>query len=358
MPTIQAVKPVARQRVRRLSILDTPTPDACALARFGAGLSRAMERAHVDTRVVDASLLGHADVAIVQHDCDAASGELADHVGRLSVPSIAVLHSVPKSPTAQQRSSVHAIAAAADRLVVMSRAAYACLSREYAVDRGRIAVVPYGATIPGPMRMKRPSRPTILTWGWLAPGDGVERVIDAMASLKDVPGQPRYVVAGPTHPRVLAVDGDSYRDARIEQARRTGVTGSVSLDARHYDGVMLSTLLQQAAVIVLPYDTTEQTASAVLVEAIAHGRPVVATAFPHAVELLSNGAGAVVDHDDADGLAAVLRQVVTQPRLSGAMAAEARRLAPDMAWSAVAAEYLRLANELVAQLAGASAAPD
>ena len=41
-----------------------------------------------------------------------------------------------------------------------------------------------------------------------------------------------------------------------------------------------------------------------LVDAIAAGRPVVATAFPHAVELLSSGAGIVVDHDDPEALAA------------------------------------------------------
>lgn len=89
--------------------------------------------------------------------------------------------------------------------------------------------------------------------------------------------------------------------------------------------------------------------SAILVEAIASGRPVVATAFPHAVELLSGGAGILVDHDDPDALAAALRQILTQPRLAGAMAAEARQLAPDFAWSTVAAAYAALGQRLVAE---------
>ena len=73
---------------------------------------------------------------------------------------------------------------------------------------------------------------------------------------------------------------------------------------------------------------------------IASGRPVVATAFPHAVELLGSGAGIVVGHDDPDALASALRRVLTQPRLAGAMAAEARRLAPEMAWPVVAGAYV------------------
>ena len=101
--------------------------------------------------------------------------------------------------------------------------------------------------------------------------------------------------------------------------------------------------------VVLPYDSTDQVTSGVLVDAIASGRPVVATAFPHAVELLASGAGIVVDHDDPDALAFALRRLLTEPRLAGAMAAEARRLAPTMAWPVVATAYLALAQRLLAE---------
>jgi polysaccharide biosynthesis protein PslF len=41
--------------------------------------------------------------------------------------------------------------------------------------------------------------------------------------------------------------------------------------------------------------------------------------------------------------------VLTQPRLAGDMAAEARRLAPEMAWPVVAEAYLTLAQRLLTQ---------
>jgi glycosyltransferase involved in cell wall biosynthesis len=188
-----------------------------------------------------------------------------------------------------------------------------------------------------------------LTWGLIGPGKGIERVIDAMSSLTDLPGKPRYLVAGRTHPKVLAADGEAYRDARKEQARRRGVEDSVCFDTGYRNVPMLTDLIQSAAVVVLPYDSTDQVTSGVLVDAIASGRPVVATAFPHALELLSSVAGIVVAHDDADGLASALRRVLTQPRLAGDMAAEARRLAPEMAWSVVASAYLNLAHRVLTQ---------
>ena len=91
---------------------------------------------------------------------------------------------------------------------------------------------------------------------------------------------------------------------------------------------MLTALIQSAAVVVLPYDSTDQVTSGVLVDSIASGRPVVATAFPHAVELLGSGAGTVVGHDDPDALVAALRRLLTDPRVAGSMAAEARGWRP------------------------------
>ena len=123
-----------------------------------------------------------------------------------------------------------------------------------------------------------------------------------MPSLQTLRPRPRYLVAGRTHPKVLAADGEAYRNARIEQAWRNGVAGSVDFDADYRDVPSLTALIQSSAAVVLPYDSREQATSGVLVDAIAAGRPVIATAFPHAVELLSSGAGIVVDHDDPDAL--------------------------------------------------------
>jgi glycosyltransferase involved in cell wall biosynthesis len=171
-------------------------------------------------------------------------------------------------------------------------------------------------------------------------------VIDAMPSLQGLPGRPRYVVAGRTHPKVLAADGEAYRESLRERARSLGVADAVSLDTGYLGSDSLRTLIQSAAAVVLPYDSTDQVTSGVLVEAIANGRPVVATAFPHAVELLSGGAGIVVRHQDQDALASALRQVLTQPGMAGAMAAEARSLAPGIDWPVVAKLYLALAQRL------------
>jgi len=66
--------------------------------------------------------------------------------------------------------------------------------------------------------------------------------------------------------------------------------------------------------------------------------------------LLSTGAGLVVPQRDPVALAEAIRSVVTNPDLADSMAAEARRLAPDLSWNAIAGQYDVLAEQLLAAL--------
>jgi glycosyltransferase involved in cell wall biosynthesis len=190
-------------------------------------------------------------------------------------------------------------------------------------------------------------RPQLLTWGLLGPGKGIEHAIDALALLQDVRPRLRYTVAGVTHPKVHARHGDAYRDSLVRRTWETGVAGSVTFDDAYRDVPTLTGLVAAASLVVLPYDSQDQVTSGVLVDAIAAGRPVVATAFPHAIELLSSGAGLLVPHGDPVALAVAIRRNITEPGRLEAMATEASRLAPTLGWSAVARQYQRLCDDVV-----------
>jgi polysaccharide biosynthesis protein PslF len=359
-------------------MLSTYSPTVCGLATFSAALAKGLEAAGSDVSVVRvadpepsasprvvgelvggsaqsiaacADLLSQSDVAVIQHEYGIYGGidgdDVVEVMRQLTVPSILVAHTVPRNPTPHQKSVLEEVARLADRVVVMSDAASERLLRCFDVDRHKVSTIAHGATIPQGAQSKRAGRPTILTWGLLGPGKGVERVIDAMGSLQELRGRPQYVVAGRTHPKVLMAEGEVYREARIEQARASGLAGSVSFAPEYRSVSSLAVLVQSCAVVVLPYDSTDQVTSGVLVDAVASGRPVVATAFPHAIELLGTGAGIIVDHDDPDAMVSALRRVLSDPRLAGSMAAEGRRLAPTLAWHSIAMSYVALAQRLM-----------
>jgi polysaccharide biosynthesis protein PslF len=360
-------------------ILGTYSPTPCGLATFSAALARGLTARGADVSVVriadgdvseepnvagelvngsassvaaTSEILNHSDVAVIQHEYGLYGGPDGDEViqimAGLLIPSIVVVHTVLKHPTPHQRSVLESVIALADQVVVMSEVARQRLCAGFAVDHHKITVIPHGAALPSTNGVQHPDRPTILTWGLLGPGKGIERVIDAMASLKSLPSPPRYLIAGRTHPKVLAAQGEKYREALVAQAKRLGVADSVSFDAVYRTPEELTALIQTATVVVLPYDSKDQVTSGVLVDSLASGRPVIATAFPHAVEALGSGAGTVVAHDDPDALVAALRQLLTDPHVADSMAAEARGLAPTIAWPVVANAYLGEAQRLLA----------
>ena len=78
------------------------------------------------------------------------------------------------------------------------------------------------------------------------------------------------------------------------------------------------------------------------------GKPVVATAFPHAVELLSSACGIVVPHEDPEAIARALGRLFTDPALEASMRAQARREAERLAWPAVGDRYLELLHRVLA----------
>jgi len=377
--TTPLISVLPRRRARTYGILSTYPPTACGLATFSAALARGLEAngatagvvrladgtVSTDPRVLAemtngapaslaeaAEVLDDCDIVIVQHDYGLYGGadgeEVVEVLRRLTVPSIVVAHTVLADPTDHQRQVLEAVAEAASAVVVMALTARRRLCSVFEVDAAKVTMIPHGAATPGPLEHSgRPGRPLLLTWGLIGPGKGIEWAIDAMAGLRDLSPRPRYVVAGRTHPKVVASEGEVYRDMLVQRAWASGVAPSVTFDSAYRDLGSLTSLVQSASVVVLPYDSRDQVTSGVLVDAIAAGRPVVATGFPHAVEMLSSGAGIVVPHGDPVALGAALRRVLTEPGLAAAMEAEAARLAPALGWPAVAAQYVTLAERLL-----------
>jgi polysaccharide biosynthesis protein PslF len=373
---------------RSLAILSTFPPTSCGIATFSAALAAGLIEDGASVNVVRcgapppledplvvASISGEAgasiapalevlnaaDVAVVQHEYGLFDGPDGDSVlaimERITVPLVVVAHTVVSSPTPGQRSVLDGVCRAADMIVVMTETARERLLAAYTVDPARVTVIAHGAATPGvdPESVVRRSsvsdRPRLLTWGLLGPGKGIEWAIDAMDELVGVRHPPEYVIAGATHPKVRAHSGEAYRQMLIDRAARSTSGVVVSFDDRYRDLESLTGLIRSADVVVLPYDSRDQVTSGVLVDAVAAGRPVVSTAFPHAVELLASGAGIVVPQRDPVALGRAIRSVLADPDLAASMAAEAQRLAPSLSWAAVAHQYVELGNGLVAERA-------
>lgn len=368
--------------LQSVGLVGTYPPTKCGIATFTASLARALRAARPDVRigvvrcVADsdptppapevvarlvpgspvsrkeaADALRAFDVAVVQHEFGIYGGpdgaEAVDLVRALDMPVVVVLHTVLRRPSPGEREIVEELAALADRLVVQSGAARTRLLEQYDVDARKVRTIPHGARLNlAETDGARDGRPLILTWGLLGRDKGIEFGIEALARLADLDPAPRYLVVGQTHPKVLEAVGEEYRESLRERAVQLGVADQVEFDGAYHGSDALLRRVREADVVLLPYRSREQVVSGVLVEAIASGKPVVATRFPHAEELLGAGSGLLVPHEDAEAIAHALRRLLTEPGLSARAAAVARRQAEELAWESVGARYLALADEL------------
>jgi len=357
------------------ALLSTYPPTQCGLATFTAALRAHLpepgDRAAI-VRVVDRpsqfnadevicelvtgsaastsaaiEVLNSFDVVIVQHEYGIYGGldgqDVIPLLKALYVPSIVVLHTVLAQPTPRQRRILNEVIGTASVIVTMTRTARSRLLDIYGTEPGKVFVIPHGSAdnrvTASPTG--KADRLRVLTWGLLGPGKGIEHAIDSMALLRARGLRVDYQVAGQTHPRVLAREGEAYRSALVARARALDVQDRVSFDSRFLPAAALGQLIGAADVVLLPYDSPEQVTSGVLIEAVTAGKPVVSTRFPHAVELL--GAGLLVERREPAGIATALQRVMTEPGLAARMRGYSADLAPQMLWPAVAQSYRQLA---------------
>ena len=367
----------------RFGFVGTFPPTQCGLATFTAALRGALLHSTTDegwvVRLLDepaprpgeevvaqliandsaslhqaAAQLNRCDVAIMQHEYGVYGGsdgsEILHLLDEVLVPCVVVLHTVLTDPTPHQRQVLESVMARADAVVAMTMTARERLAAGYAVDVAKVCIIAHGApaletTMAEPVF--RTGQFTVLTWGLLGPGKGIEWGIEAMAMLRDLVPMPRYLVAGQTHPKVLLHEGEAYRDRLREQVLDADLGCCVTFDGRYRNTGSLASLIRSADVVLLPYDSTEQVTSGVLIEAVAAGKPVVATQFPHAREMLAGGAGLLVPHRDPAAIATALRSVIVRGDVLTKITAAAAATAPRLQWPVIAAQYRELAGRLI-----------
>jgi glycosyltransferase involved in cell wall biosynthesis len=334
-------------------VLDEPEQRPVAVLGAPTAITAELIGGVPATRITAARALNASDVVIVQHEYGIYGGPDGDEVlellEKVGSPCIVVLHTVLPRPTASQRRVLDAVGALASAVVVMTDGARDTLRSTYGIPMTKVSVIPHGAPVrpPVPIPVEH-ARRRILTWGLISPGKGIEWGVRAMAHLSDLGLDVEYVVAGQTHPKVLATAGEAYRESLTALVAQLGLEAAVSLDGRYLDDDELTELMTSADVVLLPYDSRDQVTSGVLAEAVAAGIPVVATGFPHATELLAGGAGAIAAHEDPESMAEALRTILTASDVAQRMHEAALRDAQTTSWPVVAEQYRVLAAELIA----------
>lgn len=228
------------------------------------------------------------------------------------------------------------LATAVDRVVATTEAERAVLCRQ-GVAPTQVRVIPCGVDgerfcVHGDRWPARTTRPRLVVVSRLVERKGIGNVITALAGLPDA----ELLVAGGPPQGLLQEDPEAVR--LTELAARTGVGDRVELLGA-VDRHRVPSLLRSADVVVCcPW---YEPFGLVAVEAMACGRPVLATAVGGLAETVQHGVtGLLVPPRRPDAIAASLRRLLAEPATRAAMGAAGARRAQRYTWTAVAAELL------------------
>jgi glycosyltransferase involved in cell wall biosynthesis len=192
------------------------------------------------------------------------------------------------------------------------------------------------APFPG-LAVERPAR--VLYAGQLYPWKGVEVLVEAIAHVPDV----RLVILGG-----LEGERDFTRVRALVAARgleaRTEMRGTLP-QAR------VAEELTRAAVVAVPFlktaMTERHTSPIKLFEAMAAGRPIVASDLPSSREVLEHErTGLVAPPGDAVALAAAVRRLIGEPLLAERLARAAYAEAARYSWDTRARRLIAFFREI------------
>jgi glycosyltransferase involved in cell wall biosynthesis len=151
---------------------------------------------------------------------------------------------------------------------------------------------------------------------------------------------------------LMVVGGPERIPAYKERARELGLAERV-----HFLGAMNDVDLAYRAATLLVHPTLEDTFAMVVLEAMSHGLPVVVSGPAHCgiSALLQNGRDALLleDPKDAGALAAAIRRLLAESRLSAELSAQGHVFAQAHSWEEAARRYEALYFDAAAARAAA-----
>ena len=303
------------------------------------------------------------DVVNLQHEFGLYGlwhdGQYDDHLrvflDECTKPVVTTFHTVPPAPEPWMRTAVRDAADRSAAIVVMSSTGARLLRGEaYGVSKVPV-VIEHGMPVIEPRgrrRLKRAlameDRSVISTFGLVDPRKGLEYVVEALPEILAQHPRALYLVIGQTHPELLKRQGESYRNALIDTARRVGVTDQLRFVNEYLTQAQIVDYLLATDVYVTPYLDPAQITSGTLAYALGAGKAIVSTPYLHATEVLADGVGALVPFRDAPAIAAAVSGILRDPVQKRAYEERAYAYGRATTWPAIGAQVLTLMRHVVA----------
>ena len=176
-------------------------------------------------------------MVLIQHEFglyENNESHLLELLTTINVPKILGFHTVLPKPDEVFKNNVQKLTAAADSLIVMTKASSKILVSDYGILEEKITVIPHGThLVPHANKAKLKvkydveNKKVLSTFGFLGAGKSIETTLDAMPAIIQENENVIFLIIGKTHPSVLKRDGEKYREFLVKRVHELGITEHV-----------------------------------------------------------------------------------------------------------------------------------
>jgi len=190
-------------------------------------------------------------------------------------------------------------------------------------------------------------RAVITTFGLVDPRKGLEHVIEAMPAIVARHPTAMYLIVGQTHPQLLRIAGEAYRNQLVERVERLDMAGHVAFVNEYLTQRQIVDYLLASDVYVTPYLDPDQITSGTLAYALGAGKAIVSTRYLHAVEALADDRGVLVDFASSEQVAEAVNGILDDPARKQRLEQRAYAYGREAAWPRVGQRVVDLMRDLV-----------
>lgn len=222
---------------------------------------------------------------------------------------IITFHTVLPKPDKELKEKVKEIANFAKYLVVMTSISAEILSNDYEILSDKIIVIPHGThllpftdKIALKEKYNLKNKKVLSTFGLLGSGKNIETTLKALPEIIAKNPDVIFLILGKTHPAIVRHEGEKYRELLEDLTCKLHLENHIRFINDYLPLPELVDYLQLTDVYLFTSKDRNQSVSGTFSYAISSGCAIVSTPIPHALEVLKEDTGIIVDFEAPEQL--------------------------------------------------------
>ncbi len=298
-------------------------------------------------------------MVVIQHEFGFFKGHENDFnelLSSISKPIILAFHTVLPKPDNQLLKHVNQIVDECAQIIVMTKSSEKILLDDYGIAQTKIRVIAHGThLVPHTEKIALKSKfnlqdkKVVSTFGLLSAGKSIETTLKALPQIIKAHPEVLFLIIGKTHPSIVKEQGERYRDSLKELVSSLQIENHVQFINSFLPLPELLEYLQLTDVYVFSSNNPNQAVSGTFSYAVSCGCPIVSTPIPHAVEVLANNAGIIVDFENPDQLSNAVNSLLENASLRETISLNGLHSITSTAWENSAVAHALLFQEFASE---------